>query len=250
MPHPVLTESMAAAHVYRHISSVHSVFPLREGTLVESLNRRASIIQVMVSMVRVLYSLLSRWSTSLPKLYLSVSFTTVLSEDEVGVSEDDDSVIGEMNIKLELEDFTELDDFAELEDFSELEDLLELDDLLELEDFSELEDFTELDDSSEFEDFFELEDISELEELESFTNVEGSTTQDLPSHLNCDWFSAIVTTIPSLSLLHSRCCSSVRLPTTSGNDADDASDEESLQAKMASEMVATAKLKRFMVVPP
>jgi len=238
MPHPVLTESMAAAHVYRHISSVHSVFPLREGTLVESLNRRASIIQVMVSMVRVLYSLLSRWSTSLPKLYLSVSFTTVLSEDEVGVSEDDDSVIGEMNIKLELEDFTELDDFAELED------LLELDDLLELEDFSELED------SSEFEDFFELEDISELEELESFTNVEGSTTQDLPSHLNCDWFSAIVTTIPSLSLLHSRCCSSVRLPTTSGNDADDASDEESLQAKMASEMVATAKLKRFMVVPP
>ena len=210
----------------------------------ESLNRRASIIQVMVSMVRVLYSLLSRWSTSLPKLYLSVSFTTVLSEDEVGVSEDDDSVIGEMNIKLELEDFTELDDFAELED------LLELDDLLELEDFSELEDFTELDDSSEFEDFFELEDISELEELESFTNVEGSTTQDLPSHLNCDWFSAIVTTIPSLSLLHSRCCSSVRLPTTSGNDADDASDEESLQAKMASEMVATAKLKRFMVVPP
>jgi len=211
---------------------------------VESLNRRASIIQVMVSMVRVLYSLLSRWSTSLPKLYLSVSFTTVLSEDEVGVSEDDDSVIGEMNIKLELEDFTELDDFAELED------LLELDDLLELEDFSELEDFTELDDSSEFEDFFELEDISELEELESFTNVEGSTTQDLPSHLNCDWFSAIVTTIPSLSLLHSRCCSSVRLPTTSGNDADDASDEESLQAKMASEMVATAKLKRFMVVPP
>ena len=204
----------------------------------ESLNRRASIIQVMVSMVRVLYSLLSRWSTSLPKLYLSVSFTTVLSEDEVGVSEDDDSVIGEMNIKLELEDFTELDDFAELED------LLELDDLLELEDFSELEDFTE------FEDFFELEDISELEELESFTNVEGSTTQDLPSHLNCDWFSAIVTTIPSLSLLHSRCCSSVRLPTTSGNDADDASDEESLQAKMASEMVATAKLKRFMVVPP
>ena len=204
----------------------------------ESLNRRASIIQVMVSMVRVLYSLLSRWSTSLPKLYLSVSFTTVLSEDEVGVSEDDDSVIGEMYIKLELEDFTELDDFAELED------LLELDDLLELEDFSEL------DDSSEFEDFFELEDISELEELESFTNVEGSTTQDLPSHLNCDWFSAIVTTIPSLSLLHSRCCSSVRLPTTSGNDADDASDEESLQAKMASEMVATAKLKRFMVVPP
>lgn len=226
------------------MSSEHFVFPFSEGTAAESLNRRASIIQVMVSMVRVLYSLLSRWSTSLPKLYLSVSFTTVLSEDEVGVSEDDDSVIGEMNIKLEL------DDFAELEDFSELEDLLELDDLLELEDFSELEDFTELDDSSEFEDFFELEDISELEELESFTNVEGSTTQDLPSHLNCDWFSAIVTTIPSLSLLHSRCCSSVRLPTTSGNDADDASDEESLQAKMASEMVATAKLKRFMVVPP
>lgn len=237
-------ESMAAPHVYRHMSSEHFVFPFSEGTAAESLNRRASIIQVMVSMVRVLYSLLSRWSTSLPKLYLSVSFTTVLSEDEVGVSEDDDSVIGEMNIKLEL------DDFAELEDFSELEDLLELDDLLELEDFSELEDFTELDDSSEFEDFFELEDISELEELESFTNVEGSTTQDLPSHLNCDWFSAIVTTIPSLSLLHSRCCSSVRLPTTSGNDADDASDEESLQAKMASEMVATAKLKRFMVVPP
>lgn len=214
------------------MSSEHFVFPFSEGTAAESLNRRASIIQVMVSMVRVLYSLLSRWSTSLPKLYLSVSFTTVLSEDEVGVSEDDDSVIGEMNIKLELEDFTELDDFAELEDFSELED------------------FTELDDFSEFEDFFELEDISELEELESFTNVEGSTTQDLPSHLNCDWFSAIVTTIPSLSLLHSRCCSSVRLPTTSGNDADDASDEESLQAKMASEMVATAKLKRFMVVPP
>lgn len=225
-------ESMAAPHVYRHMSSEHFVFPFSEGTAAESLNRRASIIQVMVSMVRVLYSLLSRWSTSLPKLYLSVSFTTVLSEDEVGVSEDDDSVIGEMNIKLELEDFTELDDFAELEDFSELED------------------FTELDDFSEFEDFFELEDISELEELESFTNVEGSTTQDLPSHLNCDWFSAIVTTIPSLSLLHSRCCSSVRLPTTSGNDADDASDEESLQAKMASEMVATAKLKRFMVVPP
>ena len=226
------------------MSSEHFVFPFSEGTAAESANRRFSIIQVKVSMVRVLYSLLSRWSTSLPKLYLSVSFTTVLSEDEVGVSEDDDSVIGEMNIKLELEDFTELDDFAELEDFSELEDLLELDDLLELEDFSELEDFTE------FEDFFELEDISELEELESFTNVEGSTTQDLPSHLNCDWFSAIVTTIPSLSLLHSRCCSSVRLPTTSGNDADDASDEESLQAKMASEMVATAKLKRFMVVPP
>lgn len=237
-------ESMAAPHVYRHMSSEHFVFPFSEGTAAESANRRFSIIQVKVSMVRVLYSLLSRWSTSLPKLYLSVSFTTVLSEDEVGVSEDDDSVIGEMNIKLELEDFTELDDFAELEDFSELEDLLELDDLLEL------EDFTELDDSSEFEDFFELEDISELEELESFTNVEGSTTQDLPSHLNCDWFSAIVTTIPSLSLLHSRCCSSVRLPTTSGNDADDASDEESLQAKMASEMVATAKLKRFMVVPP
>ena len=237
-------ESMAAPHVYRHMSSEHFVFPFSEGTAAESANRRFSIIQVKVSMVRVLYSLLSRWSTSLPKLYLSVSFTTVLSEDEVGVSEDDDSVIGEMNIKLELEDFTELDDFAELEDFSELEDLLELDDLLELEDFSELEDFTE------FEDFFELEDISELEELESFTNVEGSTTQDLPSHLNCDWFSAIVTTIPSLSLLHSRCCSSVRLPTTSGNDADDASDEESLQAKMASEMVATAKLKRFMVVPP
>lgn len=225
-------ESMAAPHVYRHMSSEHFVFPFSEGTAAESANRRFSIIQVKVSMVRVLYSLLSRWSTSLPKLYLSVSFTTVLSEDEVGVSEDDDSVIGEMNIKLELEDFTELDDFAELEDFSELEDLLELDD------------------SSEFEDFFELEDISELEELESFTNVEGSTTQDLPSHLNCDWFSAIVTTIPSLSLLHSRCCSSVRLPTTSGNDADDASDEESLQAKMASEMVATAKLKRFMVVPP
>ena len=231
-------ESMAAPHVYRHMSSEHFVFPFSEGTAAESANRRFSIIQVKVSMVRVLYSLLSRWSTSLPKLYLSVSFTTVLSEDEVGVSEDDDSVIGEMYIKLELEDFTELDDFAELED------LLELDDLLELEDFSEL------DDSSEFEDFFELEDISELEELESFTNVEGSTTQDLPSHLNCDWFSAIVTTIPSLSLLHSRCCSSVRLPTTSGNDADDASDEESLQAKMASEMVATAKLKRFMVVPP
>lgn len=237
-------ESMAAPHVYRHMSSEHFVFPFSEGTAAESANRRFSIIQVKVSMVRVLYSLLSRWSTSLLKLYLSVSFTTVLSEDEVGVSEDDDSVIGEMNIKLELEDFTELDDFAELED------LLELDDLLELEDFSELEDFTELDDFSEFEDFFELEDISELEELESFTNVEGSTTQDLPSHLNCDWFSAIVTTIPSLSLLHSRCCSSVRLPTTSGNDADDASDEESLQAKMASEMVATAKLKRFMVVPP
>jgi hypothetical protein len=128
-------ESMAAPHVYRHMSSEHFVFPFSEGTAAESANRRFSIIQVKVSMVRVLYSLLSRWSTSLPKLYLSVSFTTVLSEDEVGVSEDDDSVIGEMNIKLELEDFTELDDFAELEDFSEPEDLLELDDSSEFEDF-------------------------------------------------------------------------------------------------------------------
>lgn len=117
MPHPVLIESMAAAHVYRHSSSVHSVLPLSEGTAVESENRKPSIIHVKVSMVKIRYSLLSRGSVKTPKLYLRVSFAGCSSEEEIASDEEDLS---------EEEEAMDEDDFASEEvamDFSELEDV-------------------------------------------------------------------------------------------------------------------------------
>jgi len=110
-------ESMAAPHVYRHMSSEHFVFPFSEGTAAESANRRFSIIQVKVSMVKILYSLLSRGSVKIPKLYLSVSFAGCSSEEEIASDEEDLS---------EEEEAMDEDDFASEEvamDFSELEDV-------------------------------------------------------------------------------------------------------------------------------
>ena len=110
-------ESMAAAHVYRHSSSVHSVLPLSEGTAVESENRKPSIIQVKVSMVKIRYSLLSRGSVKTPKLYLRVSCAGCSSEEELVSDEEDSS---------EEEEAMDEDDFASEEvamDFSELEEV-------------------------------------------------------------------------------------------------------------------------------
>ena len=121
-------ESMAAPHVYRHMSSEHFIFPFSEGTAAESANRRFSIIQVKVSMVKILYSLLSRGSVKIPKLYLSVSFAGCSSEEE-DVSDEEDS--------------SEDEDVSDEEDLSEEEEAMDEDDFASEEvamDFSELED--------------------------------------------------------------------------------------------------------------
>ena len=99
------------------MSSEHFVFPFSEGTAAESANRRFSIIQVKVSMVKILYSLLSRGSVKTPKLYMRVSSAGCSSEEE-DISDEDDSS--------EEDDAIDEDDFASEEvamDFSELEDV-------------------------------------------------------------------------------------------------------------------------------
>ena len=220
-------ESMAAPHVYRHMSSEHFVFPFSEGTAAESANRRFSIIQVKVSMVKILYSLLSRGSVKIPKLYLSVSFAGCSSEEE-DVSDEEDS--------------SEDEDVSDEEDFSEEEDVMDE------EDFSEDEDVVDEDD-------FVSEEVatgsSELEDGRDSLEDSGMyvLTHVLPSHSNFVNDSPMVTTEPLVLSLHSSLCSSAKFRTELGKVSDDAPEEESPHAKKASERAAVAKPSLFMFIP-
>ena len=197
------------------MSSEHFVFPFSEGTAAESANRRFSIIQVKVSMVKILYSLLSRGSVKIPKLYLSVSFAGCSSEEE-DVSDE--------------EDFSEEEDVMDEEDFSEDEDVVDEDDFVSEEvatGSSELEDGRD-----------SLEDSG----MYVLTHV-------LPSHSNFVNDSPTVTTEPLVLSLHSSLCSSAKFRTALEKVSDDAPEEESPHAKKASERAAVAKLSLFMFIP-